>query len=321
MRHEGKTLCAFLAVAAALPLVVHGDYFIHLLVVASFYVILASSLNLVVGYIGELSLGHTAYLGLGAYAAALASARLGWSPALSLLAGALAGGIGGIVIGWLTLRVKGPYFVIVTLSFAEVLQIVANNWVDVTNGPMGISGIKTPDLALGPFGIVAIHGQVAFLYLGLGLAAIALTVMYRFVYSNMGRAAVAIRENRNVAQSIGIDPLFYSLAAFVLGAVFAGVAGAFYAHYITFVGPEVFGFSFMASMLIMVLVGGKGTLIGPVIGAIFVTLADEYLRSAQQLRLSLFGILVILVVLFLPRGLVGLPDLLGGLARRWSGRR
>ena len=320
MRHEGKILCAFLVVAAVLPLVVHGDYFIHLLVVASFYVILASSLNLVVGYIGELSLGHTAYLGLGAYAAAITSLRLGWPPGLSLFAGAVAGGIGGLVIGWLTLRVKGPYFVIVTLSFAEVLQIVANNWVALTNGPMGLSGIKTPDLALGSLGTVAIHSQVAFLYLGLVLAAISLWVMYRFAYSNMGRAAVAIRENRNVAQSVGIDPLFYSMAAFVLGAIFAGLAGAFYAHYITYVGPEVFGFSFMASMLIMVLVGGKGTLIGPVIGAVFITLVDEYLRSAQQLRLSIFGILVILVVLFLPRGLVALPELIGRVAPARRGR-
>lgn len=307
MRAEGKILIALLAVAALLPLVVRDDYFLHLLVIASLYVTLASSLNLIVGYIGELSLGHTAYFGFGAYAAAIGSTRFGLSTALALLAGAAIGGVGGLVIGWLTLRVKGPYFVIVTLSFAEVMRLVANNWVAVTNGPMGISGMKPPEFTFGPWGKVAIHTQPGFLYLGLGLAMIALATMYRFVYSNTGRAAVAVRENRNVAQSIGIDPFFYALAAFVLGAIFAGLAGAFYAYYVTYVGPEVFGFSFMVSMLIMVLVGGKGTLIGPVIGAVFVTLVDEYLRGAQQLRLSIFGIVVMLVVLFMPRGLVGLP--------------
>ncbi len=307
MRGEGRILLALLAVAAVLPLVIHDDYFLHLLVVAGFYVILASSLNLIVGYVGELSLGHAAYLGLGAYAAALVTTRLGLSPALSLLAGAAAGGIGGLVIGALTLRLKGPYFVIVTLSFAEVLRLVASNWVELTNGPMGISGLKPPDLALGRGLVLAVHSQAAFFYLVLVLATLALFVMYRFVHSNMGRAAIAIRENRHVAQSVGIDPFFYALAAFVLGALFAGLAGAFYAHYFTYVGPEVFGFSFMMSMLIMVLVGGKGTLIGPVLGAVLVTLADEYLREAQQLRLTLFGLLVIAVVLFFPEGLVGLP--------------
>lgn len=306
MRREGKILLALLVIAAILPLLVHDEYFIHLLVVAGFYVVLASSLNLIVGYVGELSLGHAAYLGLGAYAAALLSTRFAAGPGLSLLAGALAGGIGGVVIGGLTLRLKGPYFVIVTLSFAEVLRLVANNWVAVTNGPMGISGIKQPDIALGSW-TLTVRSQTEFFYLVLALAAVALLVMYRFIHSNMGRAAVAIRENRNVAQSIGVDPFFYALAAFVLGALFAGMAGAFYAQYFTFVGPEVFGFSFMVSMLIMVLVGGKGTLIGPVIGAIFVTLLDEYLREAQQLRLSIFGLLVVAVVLFLPAGLVGLP--------------
>jgi branched-chain amino acid transport system permease protein len=317
MRREGRLLLALLAVAAVLPLVIHDDYILHLLVVAGFYVILASSLNLIVGYVGELSLGHAAYLGLGAYAAALATTRLGLSPALSLLAGAAAGGLGGLVIGALTLRLKGPYFVIVTLAFAEVLRLVAGNWVDLTNGPMGISGIAPPDVALGRGLVLAVHSQAAFFYLVLVLAALALLVMYRFVHSTMGRAAIAIRENRNVAQSVGIDPFFYALAAFVLGALFAGVAGAFYAHYFTYVGPEVFGFSFMMSMLIMVLVGGKGTLIGPVLGALLVTLADEYLREAQQLRLTLFGLLVIAVVLFLPEGLVGLPARL----RRAAGAR
>lgn len=321
MRGEGKILLALLGIAAVLPLLVHDEYFIHLLVVAGFYVILASSLNLIVGYVGELSLGHAAYLGLGAYAAALLSARYtAAGPGLSLLAGALAGGIGGIVIGALTLRLKGPYFVIVTLSFAEVLRLVANNWVVVTNGPMGISGIRQPDLALGSW-TFTVRSQTEFFYLVLALAAIALLIMYRFIHSNMGRAAVAIRENRNVAQSIGVDPFFYALAAFVLGALFAGMAGAFYAQYFTFVGPEVFGFSFMVSMLIMVLVGGKGTLIGPVIGAIFVTLLDEYLREAQQLRLSIFGLLVVAVVLFLPSGLVGLPAKLRELRLLPQGRR
>ena len=120
-----------------------------------------------------------------------------------------------------------------------------------------------------------------------------------------GRAAVTVRENRYVAQSVGIRPFSYAMRAFVLGAMLAGMAGGFYAHYISFVGPEVFTFSFMITMIIVVLVGGKGTLVGPLIGALLVTLLEEYLREAKELRLSIFGLIVVAIVLFLPRGLMG----------------
>jgi branched-chain amino acid transport system permease protein len=316
MAHEGKALCAVFALALVLPAFVRDEYVLHLMVMACFYVILASSLNVVVGYLGELSLGHTAFLGIGAYSSALLSSRLGLPTGWTLLAAGACAALGGILVGYLTLRLEGPFFVIVTLSFAEVLRIVATNWIGLTNGPMGISGVAPPVFAFGGLGGVAVKGKVGFFYLALALAAVTLFVIHRFVHSNLGRAAVALRENRHVAQSVGIDPFFHALAAFVLGAFFAGLAGAFYVHYITFVGPEIFGFSFMVSMLIMVLIGGKGTLIGPILGAIVVTLLEEYLRAAQEIRLSIFGITVALIVLFLPNGLVGLPAFIGARWRR-----
>jgi branched-chain amino acid transport system permease protein len=141
--------------------------------------------------------------------------------------------------------------------------------------------------------------------LGVLLAAVSLFVSYRFVYSNIGRAAIAVRENRFVAQSIGISPFNLGLITFVLAASIAGLAGGFYANYVAFVGPEVFGFSFMISMIIMVLAGGKGTLVGPVVGAIIVVLMEEYLRDFKELRFSIFGLIVMAVVLFLPRGIMG----------------
>lgn len=305
MRDESKILLGLLSVAVFLPVVVTDDYVMHLLIMACFYAVLASSLNVIVGYVGELSLGHTAYLGIGAYAAALSATSLGLSIGWTVAIAALAAGLAGLVIGALTLRLEGPYFVIVTLSFAEVLRIISNNWVAVTNGPMGISGVPGPHFDLGPLQF-AVSSKAEFFYLALALAVVALFALHRFVYSNMGRAAVAIRESRYVAQSIGVNPFRYALVAFVLGAVFAGIAGAFYAHYITFVGPDVFGFSFMATMLIMVLIGGKGTLVGPIIGAVLVVFLEEYLRAVEEIRFSIFGILVMIVVLFFPDGLVGL---------------
>ncbi|MEW6643002.1 MAG: branched-chain amino acid ABC transporter permease [Pseudomonadota bacterium] len=296
MTFERNTLLALLAAAALFPLMVRDPYLLHLGIMALVYVVLASSLNLIVGYIGEFSLGHTAFLGVGAYTAALLSSRAGlplW--ATIPLAGVMAA-VFGILIGAITLRLQGPYFVIVTLAFAEVLRIVANNFVALTNGPMGLAGISQGGIA----------DKRGFFYVVLAIAAVALYLCYRFVYSNTGRGAVAIRENRYVAQSIGVDPFRSALLAFVLGAFLAGLAGGFYAHYISFVGPEVFQFAFTVSMIIMVLIGGKGTLIGPILGALIVTILEEYLRQAQELRLTLFGLIVILVVLFLPRGIASL---------------
>jgi branched-chain amino acid transport system permease protein len=302
MKFERRCLWALMLLAALVPLLVRDQYLLHIAIMVLFYAVLATSLNLVVGYVGEFSLGHTAFLGTGAYAAALLSTVHGWPIWATIpVAGALAA-LMGVIIGGITLRLQGPFFVIVTLSFAEVLRLVADNWIALTNGPMGIAGVPQPALLAeaGNLGAKQFYYAVAWV-----LLAIALYLSYRFVNSNAGRAAVAIRENRYVAQSIGIRPLTYSMFSLVLGAFLSGMAGGFYAHYISFVGPEVFRFAFMVSMIIMVLIGGKGTLVGPLIGALLVTFLEEYLREAKELRLSLFGLAVIAIVLFLPRGLMG----------------
>ncbi|MGD9840084.1 MAG: branched-chain amino acid ABC transporter permease [Afipia sp.] len=285
-----------------MPLLVQNEYAMHIGVLIMFSVMLATSFNLIVGYVGEFPLGHTAFLGIGAYAAALFSSRLEMPLQVTVIVAAVVAAVFGLVIGAITLRLRGPFFVIVTLCFAEVLRLIANNWVGLTNGPMGISGIAKPGwMSSGS----VLQQKVSFYYVGLLLAIVSLYVSYRFVYSNVGRAAVAVRENRFVAQSVGIWPFYFGLVTFVLAAAISGLAGGFYAHYVSFVGPEVFGFSFMVSMIIMVLAGGKGTLVGPVVGAVLVVLLEEYLRDFKELRFSIFGLMVIAVVLFLPRGLMG----------------
>jgi branched-chain amino acid transport system permease protein len=302
MKFERNCLIALMALAALVPFVVRDQYVLHIAIMVLFYAVLATSLNLVVGYVGEFSLGHTAFLGTGAYAAAILSTRYGWPMSMTIpVAGALAALV-GVVIGAITLRLQGPFFVIVTLSFAEVLRLMADNWIEFTNGPMGIAGIPQPAVLVDASNLEAKQFYYAVAWVVLALA---LYFSYRFVFSNAGRAAVAIRENRYVAQSIGIRPLTYSMLALVLGAFLSGMAGGFYAHYISFVGPEMFRFAFMVSMIIMVLIGGKGTLVGPLIGALLVTFLEEYLREAKELRLSIFGLAVIAIVLFLPKGLMG----------------
>lgn len=302
MKFERNTILIFMAVTALLPLLVRDQYFLHIAIMVLFYVVLATSLNLIVGYVGEFSLGHTAFLGMGAYTAALLSTKLGWPIWATVPVAGVIAAITGLIIGGITLRLQGPFFVIVTLSFAEVLRLVADNWIAFTNGPMGIAGVPQPAVLEQASTLFA---KQYYYYIAWALVAIALYLSYRFVYSNAGRAAVAVRENRYVAQSIGIRPLTYAMLALVLGAFLTGMAGGFYAHYISFVGPEMFRFAFMISMIIMVLVGGKGTLLGPILGAVLVTFLEEYLREAKELRLSIFGLAVMAVVLFMPRGLMG----------------
>ena len=226
-----------------------------------FSVMLATSFNLIVGYVGEFPLGHTAFLGVGAYTVALLSTRFGLPFHVAVLAAPLVAALFGLVIGAITLRLRGPFFVIVTLCFAEVLRLIANNWIGLTNGPMGISGIEKPSWATGRRRAAAEDGLL--LCRRCCWPPSSLYVSYRFVYSNIGRGAIAVRENRFVAQSVGISPFHLGLLTFVLAAGIAGLAGGFYANYVSFVGPEVFGFSFMITMIIMVLAGGKGTLVGP----------------------------------------------------------
>lgn len=302
MTFERRILLALMALAAVLPLFMRDQYVLHIAIMVLFFAVLASSLNLVVGYVGEFSLGHTAFLGTGAYTAAILATQHGWPLWATIPMAGLLAALMGVVIGALTLRLQGPFFVIVTLSFAEVLRLIADNWIGLTNGPMGIAGVPQPEWLAQASNLAAKQ-----FYYGIAWVLLALTLYlsYRFVYSNAGRAAVAVRENRYVAQSIGIRPLNYTMLALVLGALLSGMAGGFYAHYISFVGPEVFRFAFMVSMIIMVLIGGKGTLVGPLIGALLVTFLEEYLREAKELRLSIFGLAVIAIVLFLPRGLMG----------------
>jgi branched-chain amino acid transport system permease protein len=302
MKFERNVILVVLALAALLPVAVRSEYLLHLGVLILFSIVLASSFNLIVGYVGEFPLGHMAFLGTGAYAAALASSKLGAPIYLTIPIGAVVAGVFGLAIGAITLRLRGPFFVIITLCFAEVLRLVASNWVDFTNGPMGISGIAKPAWIRTAD---ALGQKTGFYYIALVLAAAALYVAFRFVYSNIGRAAVAVRENRFVSQSVGISPFYYALVTFVLAAAMAGSAGAFYAHYISFVGPEVFGFGFMATTIIIVLLGGKGTLVGPIVGSVVAVLLEEYLRDFKELQLSIFGAIVVLVVIFMPNGIMG----------------
>ena len=284
-----------------LPWWLVNPYHQHIVIMAGIFAILALSLNLLLGYTGQLSLGHAGFFGIGAYTAALLALDWGWPFWLTLPAAALTAGLAGLAIGGVALKVRGAYFVLVTISFAGVVSLVSINWMELTNGPLGLPGVPAPEL---PW--LSFRTKRAYYYLVLAATALAYLVCRRVVRSRLGRACLALRENEALAESVGIDPTRTLVAAAVLSAALAGVAGGLYAHYTRFVSPEVFLFSYTVTMVIMVVAGGKGTLAGPVVGAVLFTALPEALREvmAWQWQMLAYGLLLIALVFFLPRGIV-----------------
>jgi branched-chain amino acid transport system permease protein len=299
----GRTVLAAGAVAAlaTVPLWLANPYHLHILIMAGIFAILALSLNLLLGYTGQLSLGHAGFFGIGAYTSALLTLQLEWSFWLGLPAGAATAGLAGWAIGRLALQLRGAYFVLVTISFAGVVGLVAQNWMELTNGPLGLPGVPAPEV--GPW---SLRTKGAYYYLVLGATVLAWLVCHRLVHSRIGRALVALRENEPLATSVGVDATRYLVLAAVVSAAMAGVAGVLYAHYIRFVSPEVFLFTYTVTMVIMVVAGGKGTLAGPLVGAVLFTVLPEALREATswQWQMVAYGVVLVLLVFFLPRGIV-----------------
>ena len=296
-------MVAAVAAAVAFPLVVQDDYFIHLIINAGFFYMLVAGLNLLVGYLGQLSLGHTAFLGVGAYASALVSLKLGAPYWVCLLAALGITLVLSLLFGIIVLRLRGPYFVIVSLCFAEVLAIVTTNWVGLTNGPMGLPGIEPPSF----FGY-EILSKKDFYYFMLVIVLVMTYIISRLIKSVIGRAAISLRENEELAESVGVSAFKFGMIMFVTASLFAATAGSFYAHYMSYVNPEIFGFIYMITMLVMLVTGGKGTIIGPMLGCIIFTVLPEVLRGTAHLRDPVFAIILMLVAIFMPQGLKGLID-------------
>jgi branched-chain amino acid transport system permease protein len=295
-----------LLVAATAPQWVWNPYQLHTLIMAGIFAVLAQSLNLLLGYTGQLSLGHAAFFGIGAYATGLLTVKLGWSPWLGLLAAVALAAATGYVIGRLALKLRGAYFVLLTISFAGVVSLVSVNWMELTNGPLGLPGVPPVEIALPGLLDVPLVSKAAYYYLVLAAVVLCYVVCLALIRSRVGRALVALRENETLAESVGINGTHYLVLAAVLSAGMAGLAGGLYAHYTRFVSPEVFLFSYTVTMVIMVVAGGKGTLAGPIVGALIFTALPEALRAltSWQWQMLLYGVLLIAVLLFMPRGIV-----------------
>jgi branched-chain amino acid transport system permease protein len=304
---------------ASLPLWCSNPYILSVISAAGIFVIAAISLNLLLGYTGQLSLGHAAFFGIGAYTSALLSVGfdvdLGFGAPLvvdpkpvwlAYCAGIVMAGLSGFLVGKLAFRVRGAYFVIVTISFAQVMRMVALNWVDLTEGPMAVNSIPKLSLWLPGSGVVPLASKAATYWLVLAVAIVAYLLVSRMVRSRIGRAMVALRENETLARSIGVRVTHYLMIASVASAAIAGAAGGLYAHTVGIIDPDVFMSIYTITMVIMVIAGGKGTLAGPVVGGLIFGLLPEVLRGVvrPEVQWILYGTLMILILMFLPKGIV-----------------
>jgi branched-chain amino acid transport system permease protein len=291
---------ALAVMVLALPFMGVDDYYLHLLIMAGVFFLLAAGMNLLLAA-GQLNLGHTAFFGIGAYASGLLSLHYSLSPLWTLPLAAAFSGFVGYLLGRLTLKLRGAYFVLVTVGFAEVIRLVATNWTDLTQGPMGLAGVLPFNLGTERWTLVS---KRDYYYLMVVMAGGTLFLTARLLGSRVGRALAAIQSNESLAESSGISAYKHTMLAMVVSCTLAGAAGGFYAHYITFLSPELFGFQNTVTMAVMVVAGGQGMVLGPAVGSVVFTFVPELLRMAAFYRMLLYGIILLLVVMYMPRGLV-----------------
>ncbi len=274
-------------------------YALHLTILAGIYIILTISLNLIIGYAGQVSLGHAAFYGIGAYASALAALHWHWPFPASALAAILVAGLCGLGLGLPTLRLKEDYLAIVTLGFGVIVDLVFLN-LDITGGPDGLPGIPPPS-----FWGMSFRTPWHYLILVTVTIILVLIATYRLVDSYHGRALRAIRDHEVTAQVMGINSPAYKVVIFTLAAGLAGLAGSLYAHYITFINPESFGLHTSILILAMVVLGGMGSIAGSILGAVILTILPEMLRQTHGYQDLIYGGLLMILLIWRPEGLLG----------------
>jgi len=311
-------LLALLVLLYAMPRIAAGEpYALHVLVLCFVYAVPAVGLNLMLGYTGLVSLGHMAFAGIGAYAAAvmMVDAKIGFWAALALAT--LASGAAGAAIGLVCLRFRSHFFMIVTLALGLVLHSVMNNWDDVTRGAAGLGGVPRPapiELA----GERYSFGPLAnFYYLALTAAVLVFALQRLVVRSDVGRILSAIRQDERLARARGVNALLYKTAVFALGSAIAGFGGVLQVSFLRVAAPASFNLAESINSVLIVIVGGAGSLAGPALGALLFVALPEYLRVASEWRLVIFGVMLVAITLFAPRGLAGLA---ADLVRRIAGK-
>jgi branched-chain amino acid transport system permease protein len=292
------------------PTLVRGEYYLHVLVGVMFFAYMASAWNIVCGYTGQLSLGHSALCGIGGYLSTLLFINLGLTPWVGMFIGAFCAMVVGVFVGYPCFRLRGPYFALTTIAFAEILRI----WVENTEEILGIElrgaqGLSVPLKGHSP-GLFQFDGKVAYYYIIIGMLLAVMAVTFWMERSRIGFYLKAIRGDQDAAEALGINSTRYLLSAMALSSFLTALGGSFYAQYFRYINPERnMGLDLSIEFALMGIVGGQGTVLGPVLGAFLLTPAGEISRATlggkfPGLHLVIYGLVLVLAVLFLPKGLI-----------------
>ena len=324
-QHSMQAAIAAILLAAGLaaPLVVRDEFFLHSLIMVLYFAYLASAWNLMCGYVGQVSFGHSVFSGVGGYCSVLLLTGMGLSPWLGMLAGGLLAAALAVLIGFPTMRLRGPYFALTTIAAAEIVRI----WVENTDHVFGIAikgseGLSVPLIGT-RWAMFQFDGKLPYYYVILAMLVAVMGLTALIERSRLGVCLKAIRGDRDAAESLGINPTRYTLAAYAISAFMTALGGSFYAQFIRFINPERnMGVELSIDMALMSIIGGQGTVFGPLIGAAFLAPVAELTRTwlggqLPGLHLVLYGLVLIVAVLYLPKGLL---DPIQRLGRRLPGR-
>jgi len=294
-------------VLALVPIWVQSPYALHIFILLFIAIALGESWNVIGGFAGQYSVGHAAWYGLGAYGAFILLQRKAIAPWFGVWVAVAVAVIIAVAVGWITFRLRGPYFVLASIAVAEIIRLAALNWKELTNGAEGILAADAPPLRLGGTVITDWNSKTPFFYMGLAMALFCIAVNFLVKRSKLGYYLQAIREDQDAAHSLGIPLTLSKNTALAISAACTALAGSFAAFYVGFIEPQgVFGIEVSIQMVLTCIIGGIGTVAGPVIGAVVVVLLSEALRaSLSSAHLLVYGVLVIIVILTMPDGFVG----------------
>jgi branched-chain amino acid transport system permease protein len=293
-------------ISLLIPLVVHSSFILHVLVMLGIYIVLSDSNNFVLGFAGQCAIGHAAFVAIGGYAGALIILNTGFGFWWALLGGGIVAYASGLILGLLAMRLRGDYLGLVTVAFGEIVRQLATNLHKITRGPMGLPGIDRPQI----FGY-RFSGEVPYYYLIIAMVVVTHWVIERLLFSRFGRACLALREDEVAAEAMGVQSYRYKVLSFCISSGMAGLAGVFYASWTTIFSPDAWTLNDSINISVMVTLGGIGSLLGAIPGAIGIGALPELLRPFTSgtrwasLRLSGVGLILVLLLIVRPQGLLG----------------
>jgi branched-chain amino acid transport system permease protein len=287
-----------------MPLWIKSNYWMYMFTLVGIYIMLVASLDLIYGYTGLVSLGHGAFFGIGAYACGILQTKLGFPFVPALVLGTLFTGLTSALMGWPMLRIRGPYFALGTMALGIMVTIVIHNWDSLTGG-VSLSGIPLPPEIKVLGWSLDFSSKKTYYYLVLVFVFLSLFLIRRLTHSRTGRAFQSIRENEDLAEALGVDIFRYKLVAFIIASTVAAVAGGLYASYMGSIEPEIAGGHMSFNLLVMIVVGGARTITGEIVGPLLLWFMPEFLEAAQVYRPLFYGLILLIVILLMPKGIVG----------------